>query len=78
MDKKNATDQLNDTIAINIELENRIEELQNENSNIRESQFFQKTTGERESDFFQPSFDEYNDPFSVSQNNDENGPTANR
>ena len=81
-DKKKAEEQLNETIAINIELEGRIAELKSENSNFRESQFFQKTPpmygADRESDFFQPSFDEYNDPFAVNQNPDDIGPTANR
>lgn len=69
----------NESIAINLQLEGRIEALQSDLSFARESQFFQKTppifeTGD--SDLFGASFDEM-DPFSVKQEHKENeGPVA--
>ena len=76
-DKEKIEEDLTDTIATTMMLEKQIEELKIENSNFRESQFFQKTPPI--SDLFQSSFDEYNDPFSVNQNADDNNePIANR
>lgn len=75
-DKEKIEEDLTDTIATTMMLEKQIEELKIENSNFRESQFFQKTPPI--SDLFQSSFDEYNDPFSVNQNADDNNePIAN-
>ena len=77
VDKEKIEEDLSESIATTMTLEKQIEELKSENSNFRESQFFQKTPPV--SDLFQSSFDEYNDPFSVTQYADENNePIANR
>merc|ERR1719219_566805 len=52
---------LNETMAVKVELENRIEELQTDLASVRESQFFQRTPSifdAGESEFLSPSFDE--------------------
>jgi len=52
---------LNETMSVKVELENRIEELKSDLSNVRESQFFQRTPSifdAGESEFLSPSFDE--------------------
>ena len=58
---------LNDTVSLAFQMEQKIEELKSDLSNVRESQFFQKTppifdTGE--SDVLGPSFDDA-DPFEL-------------
>jgi len=53
---------LNETMSVKVELENRIEELKSDLTNVRESQFFQQTPSifddVGESEFLSPSFDE--------------------
>jgi len=52
---------LNETMSVKVELENRIEELKSDLTNVRESQFFQRTPSifdAGESEFLSPSFDE--------------------
>ena len=76
-EKEKIVEDLSESIATTIELEKQIDDLKSENSNFRESQFFQKTPPVP--DLFQTSFDEYNDPFSGNQYADENNePIANR
>ena len=52
---------LENKLPFKVELENRIEELKNDLTNVRESQFFQRTPSifdMGESEFLSPSFDE--------------------
>ena len=52
---------LNESLAMKVELENRIEDLKTDLVNVRESQFFQRTPSifdTSASEFLSPSFDE--------------------
>ena len=73
---------LNESLAIKVQLEGRIEELKSDVNSMRESQFFQRTPSIfefGESEFLSPSFDD--DPFGTNKMIDDkahdHGPTAN-
>ena len=82
-DNQEMKSKLNESMAVKVELESRIEELKNDMTNARESQFFQRTPSifdMSESEFLSPSFDEEGLTKKIEekvQEGEEEGPAAN-
>ena len=82
-DNQEMKSKLNESMAVKVELESRIEELKNDMTNVRESQFFQRTPSifdMSESEFLSPSFDEEGLTKKIEekdQEGEEEGPAAN-